>query len=47
MRARQSNFEILRVLAMSFIVTWHFIVHGIMHVLTSVNGGGRHLAIYC
>ena len=40
MRARQSNFEILRVLAMSFIVTWHFIVHGIMHVLTSVNGGG-------
>lgn len=32
---REVNFELLRVLAMFFIVTWHFIVHGIMHVLTS------------
>lgn len=32
---REVNFEILRVLAMFFIVAWHFIVHGIMHVLTS------------
>jgi len=32
---RESNFEMLRVPAMFFIVSWRFIVHGIMHVLTS------------
>ena len=30
---RNPNFEILRFLAMLFIVFWHFIVHGIMHCI--------------
>lgn len=30
---REFNFEMLRVLSMLCIVAWHFIVHGIMHVM--------------
>lgn len=29
--ARQSNFELLRILAMTMIVVWHIIVHGLRH----------------
>ena len=32
--SRSPNFEILRVLAMLFIVFWHFNIHGIMHNLS-------------
>lgn len=32
---RQSNFELLRILAMFFIVVHHYMVHGVQHVLSS------------
>lgn len=34
---RKPNFEILRVLAMFFIVVWHCFVHGICHTMSSVD----------